>query len=236
MPMSMIKKFLFLFQNKNKDVICCGNVKLQKYIYPILCLFILMFAFGCKEKNGSSSINEKNEKVAPIQDVELNLPDETVKEDEPKQLKEVQTPPPVMNEPSIFDDFWGSFPDTLDVNEVNVFGNIEVKDASDEKDSYAFRSGYEAVVNVYGKYGSVEYWEKGEILKFQILSLEKETDLHPLSSFIGKDYESVLNAYPDSIYELNEHELSYNSTNYEFFITFDLSDGIITEIVLGRNL
>ena len=24
-------------------------------IYPILCLFILMFAFGCKEKNGSGS-------------------------------------------------------------------------------------------------------------------------------------------------------------------------------------
>ena len=47
----------------------------------------------------------------------------------------------------------------------------------------------------------------------------------------------MLNAYPaDSIYELNEHELSYNSTNYEFFITFDLSDGIINEIFLGRNL
>lgn len=206
-------------------------------IYSILCLFILMFAFGCKEKNGSSSINENNEKVAPIQDVELNLPDETVKEDEPKQLKQMQPPPPVLDEPSIFDDFWGSFPDTLDVNEVNAFGSIEVKDVSDVKDSYAFRSGYESEVNVYGKYGSVKYWGKGEILKFQILSLEKETDLHPLSSFIGKDYESVLNAYPgDSIYKLNEYELRYTSTNYEFFIAFDLSDGIINEIVLGRNL
>ena len=138
---------------------------------------------------------------------------------------------------SIFDDFWGSFPDTPTENEISVLGNIEIKDVSDEKDSYAVRSGYEAVVNVYGDYGNVEYWKRGEKLRFQLLSLEQKNDFHPLSSFIGKDYESVLNAYPaDSSYELNEHELSYNSTNYEFFITFDMSDGIINEIFLGRNL
>ena len=139
--------------------------------------------------------------------------------------------------PSIFDDFWGSFSDTPTENGIKAFGDIEEKNTSDDKDSYAARSGYEAVVNVVGEYGSVEYWRKGGDLRFQLLSLEKNTDFHPLSSFIGKDYESVLNAYPaDSIYELNEHELSFNSTNYEFFITFDLSDGIINEIFLGRNL
>ena len=207
----------------------------------ILCLFILIFVFGCKGKQVTGSTNANKDEPISVQDVELNLSvetvTETVKEDESKQLEEEQTPPPLVDAPSIFDDFWGSFPDTSAENGINTFGTIEVKDVSDVKDSYAFRSGYEAVVNVYGDYGNVEYWKRGEKLRFQLLSLEQKTDFHPLSSFIGKEYESVLNAYPaDSIYELNEHELSFNSTNYEFFITFDLSDGIINEIFLGRNL
>ncbi len=237
MLMCMIKNFIFLFQKKKKDEVCYGKMKLQSFSHSTLCLFILILAFGCKGKSVTDLINENKKEETSIQNIELNLPDETVKEDESKQLEEVETPTPLVNEPSIFDDFWGSFPDTPTENEISVLGNIEIKDVSDEKDSYAVRSGYEAVVNVYGDYGNVEYWKRGEKLRFQLLSLEQKTDFHPLSSFIGKDYESVLNAYPaDSIYELNEHELSYNSTNYEFFITFDLSDGIINEIFLGRNL
>ena len=139
--------------------------------------------------------------------------------------------------PSIFDDFWGSFSDTPTENGIKAFGNIEEKNTSDDKDSYAARSGYEAVVNVVGEYGSVEYWRKGGDLRFQLFSLEKHTDFHPLSVFIGKNYDSVLAAYPvDSSYVLSGNELIYNSSNNEFFITFELSDGIIDRIVLGRNL
>jgi hypothetical protein len=104
-----------------------------------------------------------------------------------------------------------------------------------EYGSYSDRTGADLVVIVTNPKIEIVYWRINGQFRIQFVAINDTTDMHMFGKYIGETAEDILKYFnrPSS---RNEHEISYTSSDWQYFVNFEISNKKVTKIVLGFNI
>lgn len=142
------------------------------------------------------------------------------------------------NSKSIFDEIFSNIAEDPSVYENDEnYEYSEIKKNDKDFPFYAEQYGCDLIFKVKNNSMNIMYWNISGKNQIQTIMILKDDNCHPLSKFIGKTSDDVLKRYSyNKEYQITASELRYDSADLNFFIQFQIKNGVIKKIIAGRNL